>query len=787
MKRKIYAKLKKNESILDINNNIVINLSSYKLKLHELLVLNKGLGFVPSHLKPKYEVVNTAMLRFERKLQLYYSFKNKEDNNSTRILETNSTWWPKNLNGHITRMCNDIKVQLWSSLNLHKIHRNLSSKEIKALTDLKKNKSIIIKKSDKGGGIAVMNSCDYLTKIANMLSDVTTYKCTNIDDTAEVKSLADKLIVNLGDRFLLNKKQVVYLTNFVPKCPIFYGLPKVHKANVPLRPICSQIDGPTCRINALVDKYLTVAENNIPYLLQDTTAYLSLIERYKTIKPGCILCTMDVTSLYTNIPHEEGAQWVCQFYEETLNLWDDSMQGLLPVDIQTLRQLIMFILNNCTFEFNGNKYAQLFGTTMGAKFSVKFANIYMHMWLRRFIGLYSGVKPDFVARLIDDCFFIWEHSLEELLLFIEYLNQCHSSIKFEAVYSTDKVCFLDTVTYTTDGLLHTTVYTKPTDRKQYLHFNSSHPKHTMLSIPYSQCIRYKRIIDTTDLLSSELTKLCTLFTARGYPTVLLDDTVARIASLNRTELLKYKTKADKKAAFNVFLKGRDFIPCILPFHQAFDVNLKGIINKNWTSLMNKNEKIAETFKGQCPQIVFSRGNTIGGLLCSSKFVEPLDELDRDIIEDLRFLSYENESDSNFKVNRCNAINCKCCAQLRNTSTFSNSNKTAQFDITHQFTCNSSDVIYVIDCGKCSRLYVGQTGRKLKYRMNGHRSDIKLKKNTAISIHFNSPNHGCSDVFVTPIFDITGIPQSDRFRIENYFMRKLDTLYPIGMNHLPIVS
>ena len=220
------------------------------------------------------------------------------------------------------------------------------------------------------------------------------------------------------------------------------------------------------------------------------------------------------------------------------------------------------------------------------------------------------------------------------------------------------------------------------------------------------------------------------------------------------------------------MKGKDFIPCILPFHQAFDVNLKGIITKSWTSFMNKNEKIAETFKGQCPQIVFSRGNTIGGLLCSSKFVEPLDDLDRDIIEDLRLLSYENKSNSNFKVNMCNAINCKCCAQLRNTSTFSNSNKTARFDITHQFTCNSSDVIYVIDCGKCSRLYVGQTGRKLKYRLNNHRSDIKLKKNTAISIHFNSPNHECSDLFITPIFDITGMPQADRFRIENDFMRKL---------------
>jgi len=51
------------------------------------------------------------------------------------------------------------------------------------------------------------------------------------------------------------KKQAQYLTNFVLRCPVFYGLPKVHKKDIPLRPICSQINAPTC-INELVDHYL---------------------------------------------------------------------------------------------------------------------------------------------------------------------------------------------------------------------------------------------------------------------------------------------------------------------------------------------------------------------------------------------------------------------------------------------------------------------------------------------------------------------------------------------------
>jgi len=143
-----------------------------------------------------------------------------------------------------------------------------------------------------------------------MLNDTNTYKLTQVDDTIKVKEEADFLIFQLKNGGYINHKQCKYLTTFKPRCPIFYGLPKVHKADWPLRPIVSQINGPTCRLNELVDKYLTTAERNIPYLLQDTTAYLQLIEKYSDTGTNCFLVTMDVTSLYTNIPHEEGVNWV---------------------------------------------------------------------------------------------------------------------------------------------------------------------------------------------------------------------------------------------------------------------------------------------------------------------------------------------------------------------------------------------------------------------------------------------------------------------------------------------
>ena len=85
--------------------------------------------------------------------------------------------------------------------------------------------------------------------------------------------------------------------------PIFYGLPKIHKNDVPLRPIVSQIDSPSYKINKFLDYILTTAEKEIPFLLQDTTRFLQYVnelDNFTQHKP--ILFTIDVISLYTVLP-----------------------------------------------------------------------------------------------------------------------------------------------------------------------------------------------------------------------------------------------------------------------------------------------------------------------------------------------------------------------------------------------------------------------------------------------------------------------------------------------------
>ena len=64
------------------------------------------------------------------------------------------------------------------------------------------------------------------------------------------------------------------------------------------------------------------------------------------------------------------------------------------------------------------------------------------------------------------------------------LNSLHSDIKFTAECSDKQLPFLDVLVKKDGFKIETDIYYKPTDSKQYLLFNSYHPKYTRTGIPY---------------------------------------------------------------------------------------------------------------------------------------------------------------------------------------------------------------------------------------------------------------------------------------------------------------
>uniref|UniRef100_A0A5S6Q8W6 Reverse transcriptase domain-containing protein n=1 Tax=Trichuris muris TaxID=70415 RepID=A0A5S6Q8W6_TRIMR len=118
---------------------------------------------------------------------------------------------------------------------------NLTNTEKKALKDLNKEESILITKADKGNVVVILDRSAYLEKMSETPTK-TVYKPIRADPTTKIRTdllgVLDMLISETNDMALMKIKQHLYFTANI-KCSEMYGLPKLHKIGVPMRPVRS--------------------------------------------------------------------------------------------------------------------------------------------------------------------------------------------------------------------------------------------------------------------------------------------------------------------------------------------------------------------------------------------------------------------------------------------------------------------------------------------------------------------------------------------------------------------
>ena len=93
-----------------------------------------------------------------------------------------------------------------------------------------------------------------------------------------------------------------------------------------------------------MDLHLQSHVQTLPSYLQDTTEFLKKQEALGPLPSDALLVSMDVTSLYTNIPHSDGIK-AC---EES---WD--RRDIKDPPTQTLVKLLTLVLKCNNFEFDG--------------------------------------------------------------------------------------------------------------------------------------------------------------------------------------------------------------------------------------------------------------------------------------------------------------------------------------------------------------------------------------------------------------------------------------------------
>ena len=138
--------------------------------------------------------------------------------------------------------CVDLRARVSGILRKHKsIKSNITREERAAISELKKDKSIKILPADKGKCTVVLDTDTYKSKCLDLLNDTKTYEKLKKDPTPKFKKELVAILKSLKDNDSIDEKvwRQIYPTTDTP--PRFYGLPKIHKGHIPLRPIVSSI------------------------------------------------------------------------------------------------------------------------------------------------------------------------------------------------------------------------------------------------------------------------------------------------------------------------------------------------------------------------------------------------------------------------------------------------------------------------------------------------------------------------------------------------------------------
>ena len=280
-----------------------------------------------------------------------------------------------------------------------------------------------------------------------------------------------------------------------------------------------------------------------------------------------------------------------------------------PIPTHYLREILGFILNENSFQLNGENFLQKSGIAMGTKMAVSFANIFMAEIETKIIQQ-SDTKPREWKRYIDDVFSLWDCDIKHVERFIDQANKFHPTIKFTAEISGNKTTFLDTTVFkeerfTRYSILDINTHYKPSETSQYTHFASCLPPGVKYGFIKGEAIRLLRTNSLKKTFEESLLKFKQRLGSRGYPENIIERSLSGVTFASRQSALAQKKK-----------KGHErLLPFVTTYHPAVK-HLKQILMEHWSLVQN--QPLLKTIFEKPPIISYKKGKSLKDTLVRAK-------------------------------------------------------------------------------------------------------------------------------------------------------------------------
>ena len=387
---------------------------------------------------------------------------------------------------------------------------NVSKDELKALKELKLDNNRLILTANKGVALVVIDKQDYTKKAEDLLQE-SSYKKITDDPTAKQKSKLISILKNIKAEGGMKDDLYRRLYPTGAGSPKFYGLPKIHKPGIPLRPIISSIGTVTYNTAKELARILKPLVGLSEHHIQNTFDFVQQIKEVK-LNNDESLVSYDVTALFTSVPIPP----VLKIIEEKLKE-DQELSRRTNMNTRHIIKLLEFCLRSTYFVFQGQHFGQVEGAAMGSPLSPIVANIYMEHFEAKALET-APHPPSLWKRYVDDTFVILKTAYKEE--FFHHLNSIEEKIQFTAenTRADGSLPFLDTlVTVEEDGSLSTSIYRKPTHTNQYLQWDSHHSIANKYSVINSLLHRANNICSNQEQKKEEVTHIEEALTNCKYP------------------------------------------------------------------------------------------------------------------------------------------------------------------------------------------------------------------------------------------------------------------------------
>ena len=355
--------------------------------------------------------------------------------------------------------------------------------------------------------MVILDKDDYDQKIDTILADTSKFQLLNEDPvkvTLQRENQVKSLLKKLKAENALSEKNYNELYATGSRICILYGLPKIHKPNMPLRPILFSVNHYSYKLAKFFIPLLTPLTTN-PFIITDSFSFVQE------------LLNSDIDSIPVN---------------ETIGIISNALfsdhQFFHGFNSSEFEKLLFQSVKNCHFIFNGRLYQQVDGVAMGSPLGPLFANIFMSFHEQKWLNnCPSSFKPLLYRRYVDDCFLLF-HFSDHVPLFLGYLNQQHANITFTTDIERDgKLSFLDIDISRSDRKFATSVYHKPTFTGLFTNFNSYNPLAYKQNLVSCLIHRVFNLCSSYENFHTQLEVVRKLFNSNGFPSHMFDRIVRR--------------------------------------------------------------------------------------------------------------------------------------------------------------------------------------------------------------------------------------------------------------------